>query len=52
MPKLVTFRKTIMMVAVCGFLGLLASTARADSFVYNINIPNAGLAGSPPPTQL
>jgi hypothetical protein len=49
MPKLVTFRKTIMMVAVCGFLGLLASTARADSFVYNINIPNAGLAGSPPP---
>ena len=47
MPKLVIPRKAIMMVAVCGFL-LLASTAKADS-VTLINLPNAGLAGSPPP---
>ena len=48
MPLLVNFRsRAIMMVMVCGFLGLLASTAKADS--YLINNPNPGLAGSPAP---
>ena len=48
MPLLVTFRRFAIMMAIAGgFLGLLASTTKADS--YLINNPNAGLAGSPAP---
>lgn len=50
MPLLFTLRKlAIMMVVVCGFLVFLASTAKADSFTYAVNIPNSGLSGSPAP---
>lgn len=50
MTSLFNLRKlAIMMVVACGFLGLLASTAKADSFTYVVNIPNSGLAGSPAP---
>lgn len=48
MPLLVTFRRFAIMMAIAGgFLGLLASTTKADS--YLINNPNAGLVGSPAP---
>ena len=50
MPSTFNLRRlAIMMVVACGFLALLASTAKADSFTYAINIPNAGLSGSPAP---
>ena len=50
MPQLPHLRKMAISLAIFAVVALgSAAITRADSFTYNISIPNSGLSGSPPP---